>query len=88
MDVDDERKVLISITIPLRSRIYLFLRNWKWRFRKFLGIESKGLIFFKLSKYNAGLLEQWKIEKLKAPESLRQLCNKDGIYRSILMRLR
>jgi hypothetical protein len=73
MDTDDEREVLVSIKIPLKSRIYLFLRNVKWRFRKFLGIESKGLTFFELSKYNAELLEQWKIEKVKAPQSLRQL---------------
>lgn len=73
MNTDDEPEVLISITIPLRSSIYLFFRNLKLRFKKFLGIESKGLNFFELSKYNAGLLEQWKIEKVKAPESLRQL---------------
>lgn len=73
MDRDDEREVLISITIPLRSRIYLFFRNLKWRVQKFLGIEPKGLTFFEQAQYNASLLEQWKIERVKAPESLRQL---------------
>ena len=73
MDINDEREVLISITIPLRSRIYLFLRNLKWRAKKFFGIEPKGMTFFEQCQYNAELLEQWKIERVKAPESLRQL---------------
>lgn len=73
MDSDDEREVLISITIPLRSRIYLFVRNLKWRVQKVLGIEPKGLNFFEQAQYSASLLEQWKIERVKAPESLRQL---------------
>lgn len=73
MDIDDERKVLISITIPLSSRIYLFLRSWKWRLKKFFGIEPKGMTFSEHARYSAALMEQWKIERVKAPASLRQL---------------
>lgn len=69
-DIDDDKEVLISITIPLRSRIYLYFRNLKWRVKEFLGIKRKGMTLFEHSQYMNELLEQWKIERVKAPESL------------------
>jgi hypothetical protein len=82
MDIDDERKVLISITIPLSSRIYLFLRSLKWRVKKFFGIEPKGMTFSEHARYSSALMEQWKIERVKAPASLRQLLHQ-GWYLSV-----
>lgn len=73
MDTNDDREVLISITIPIKSRIYLFVRNLKWRFKKLVGIEPRGMTFVEQIQYSTKLFQQWRIEKLKAPESLRRL---------------
>jgi hypothetical protein len=68
-----DSEVLISITFPLRTKIYFFFRDLKAGIRHLLGIKSKGKTFFEMQAESAELMRRWKIDVIKAPESMERI---------------